>query len=109
MNTDTSTEEITEETKQLTKIVCHKCNKQFTIHYFRYIHNLKCEGVIEKDYTRPIRQYNKKIKEIEQPEQEDTPNTNTNNNLYKNSSSNLEYAKPNRQFKDYSRLKYDII
>ena len=97
MNTDTSTEEITEEPKQLIKILCPKCNKTFTIHYFRYIHNLKCEGVIEKDYTRPIRQYNKKIKDVKQTDltiyKQDTPNTNT---------------KPN-PFKDYSRLKYDII
>ena len=102
MNTDTTTEEITEETTQATnKIVCQKCNKQFTVKYFRYIHNLKCEGVIEKDYMRPIRQYNKKIKEeIKQPDltiykKQDIPNINT--------------TTPPNPFKDYSRLIYDII
>ena len=94
------------------KIICPKCNKKFTIHYFRYKHNFKCMGEIEKDYTRPIRQYNKtiikdqrrasienNIKKLNEPEHEDepikyqdTPNIILNKKPYKNMTSILEYT-----------------
>ena len=98
--------------KKIIKIICPKCNKEYTIDYFRYKHNFKCTGQIEKDYTRPIRQYNKtkikdqrrasienNIKKLNEPEHEDepvkyedTPNIILNKNPYKNMTSILEYT-----------------
>ena len=102
---DSAINEPIEETND--KIVCPKCNKQYTINHFRYRHYKNCEGIIVKDYTRPIRRYtkkyNKQSKEVKQqyiPEQQEIPISNIDMN--KNTIS--ECTKQTNVNKDYSNF-----